>query len=316
MKININSFRLLVVSGLIFAILVTWQAKAQAGISRVYLPILHDRFDIGPGDVKGEVIDAVGGSPIAGARVCFEENCVQTNDKGLYKLSGIPAGGQYFSASADTYYSIGRWVNIIAQQEAQLNLVLSKILHFSDVQMRIVTTWSTNLCWPASANPPCVAPAYENDLDAFLWVTTTGSEPRLIWDATPNVSIQQCTSYPYACKENDAREGTGPETIAVQHFTPGANYYFGVLNYNQYQPPVPSMRETQASVGVYSEQGLINTFNVPSTGVGNFWYVFSIDDSGNIHPQNCIIELSPFDGILPDCNLQPVQKMQNLPRKP
>jgi hypothetical protein len=312
MKNKIYFYSLLVISGLIFAIVIHWQAKAQSGEARVFLPILHDRFDTGTGDIKGEVIDAVGGSPVPGAMVCYQNNCIQTNNKGTYKLTGIPAGGQYFFASASDYYSLGRWADVIANQETLLNLVMSQILSISQVKMRIVTTWSTNPCWPSDANPPCVPPAYENDLDAFLWVTNTGIAPTLVKD----VSRTQCTGYPYACKENDAREGTGPETIAIQDIKPGTNYYFGVLNYNQYQPPVPPMSATQAFVGVYDEQGLISTFSVPPTGTGNFWYVFSMDDSGVIHPQNCIIELSPSEGTLPDCNQQPSGKMQKLPLKP
>jgi hypothetical protein len=312
MKIKIWTYGLLII--LIFNVVIKspWRAKAQSGEDRVFLPIVHDRFDTGPGEVKGIVIDAVGGSPLSGATVCFEGKCDQTDNKGSYKLTDIPAGSQYINASATNYYSIGRWADVITNQETQFNLVMSQILSISQVRMRIVTTWSTNPCWPMDANPPCLSPAYENDLDAYLWVTTPGIVPTLVKD----VSREQCTSYPYACKENDAREGTGPETIAVQDFKPGSNYYFGVLNYNQYQPPVPLMRATQAFVGVYDEQGLITTFAVPPTGAGNFWYVFSMDASGAIHPQNCIIELSPSEGTLPDCNLQPAQKMQKIPRKP
>ena len=308
MKIITWIFCLILVLGLIVAVENPWQAKAQSGETQLFFPVLHGRFDTGSGDIKGEVIDATSGLPLAGATVCFEKNCAQTDEKGIYKLTGIPAGGQYFHASAVTYYSVGRWANVIANQEGQLNLVMSQILSISQVTMRIVTTWSTNQFWPP-AN-------YENDLDAFLWVITSGIAPQLIWDATPDVSIAQCTSYPNACKENDAREGTGPETIAIQILTPGSKYYFGILNYNQYQPDVPFMSETQASVGVYNEQGLMANYTVPNKGDGNFWYVFSMDDTGTIHPQNCIIELSPSEGTLPDCSLQPAQRFQKMPKKP
>jgi hypothetical protein len=308
MKIKPRIFYPFIILSLILGMEIPRQAIAQSGQHQIFLPVLHDRFDTGPGDIKGEVIDAVSGSPVADAMVCYEKNCVQTDENGAYKLTGIPAGGQYFYASAATYYSIGRWADVIAHQEVQLNLVMSQILSISQVTMRIITTWSSNQFWPP-AN-------YENDLDAFLWVTTSGIAPQLVWDATPDVSIAQCTSYPNACKENDAREGTGPETIAIQILTPGSTYYFGVLNYNQYQPDVPPIIETQAAIGVYNEQGLMETFVIPSKGEGNFWYVFSMDDTGAIHPQNCIIELSPSEGTLPDCNLQSTQKMQKMPRKP
>jgi hypothetical protein len=308
MKKITRIFNLLLVLSLTFTFEAQWQAKAEAGPNRVYLPLIHDRFNTGPGDVKGEVIDATSGSPVAGATVCYEKNCVQTDENGSYKLTEIPAGAQYFHATAATYYSMGRWARVVAYQEVQVNLVMSQILSISQVTMRIITTWSSNQFWPP-AN-------YENDLDAFLWVTTSGIAPQLVWDATPDVSIAQCTSYPNACKENDAREGTGPETLAIQILTPGSTYYFGVLNYNQYQPDVPLMSETEASVGIYNEQGLIDTYTVPNNGDGNFWYVFSMDDTGVIHPQNCIIELSPSEGTIPDCSMQPAQRIQKMPEKP
>jgi CarboxypepD_reg-like domain len=308
MKIITWIFCLILVLSVIVAVESPWQARADSGETQVLFPVIYSRFDAGLGDIKGEVIDATSGSPLESATVCFEKNCVQTDEKGMYKLTGIPAGGQYFHASAATYYSIGRWADVIANQEKQVNLVMSQILSISQVTMRIVTTWSTNPFWPP-AN-------YENDLDAFLWVTTSGIAPQLVWDATPDVSIAQCTSYPNACKENDAREGTGPETIAIQILTPGSTYYFGVMNYNQFQPDVPFMSETEASVGIYNEQGLMGSYTVPSKGDGNFWYVFSMDESGTIHPQNCIIELSPSEGTLPDCSLQPTQKFQKMPKKP
>ncbi len=298
---------LYLVLSMLVAVENTWQARAQSGEMLVFLPVTYNHFNSGPGVVRGKVIDATSGLAFSGdqvATICYEKNCIHSDAAGSFQFAGIPAGAQYFRASAGSYYSVGRWMNVIAFQENQLNLVMSQILSISQVKMRIVTTWSTNQFWPP-AN-------YENDLDAFLWVTTAGIMPMLIKD----VSRTQCTSYPYACKENDARQGTGPETIAIQDFKPGSNYYFGVLNYNQYQPDVPSMRDTQAFISVYNEQGLIDTFAVPNQGDGNFWYAFSMDDAGSLHVQNCIIELSPSAGTLPDCNLQPGLNLPKMPRKP
>jgi hypothetical protein len=307
---------LFLVFNLIIVIEIPRQAKAQTGDKLVFLPVTYNRFNSGPGIVKGNVIDATSGSMLPGATVCYEITCVQTDRNGFYEFTNIPAGAQFLTAKAPEYYPVGRWTNVIAYQDNQLNFVMSQVLSISRVTMRIVTTWSTNPCWPLASDPTCLPPAHENDLDAFLWVTTTGITPTLVWNPDEDVSITQCTSYPNACKENDARQGTGPETIAVQRFTPGSHYYFGVLNYNQYQPDVPPVSQTQASVGVYTDQGLVDTFTVPDAGDGNFWYVFSMDDSGAIHPQNCIIELSPSVETLPDCNLQPTHMNLKLPKKP
>jgi hypothetical protein len=305
-KIN-QIFYLFIILNLILAVENPWHASAQSGKAQVFLPVTYNRFNSGPGTVAGEIIDASSGLAFSGnkvAKVCYEENCIKTDEAGLFQFTDVPAGAQYFRASADNYYSVGMWFTIIAYQENQLNIVMSQNLSISKVKMRIVTTWSTNQFWPP-AN-------FENDLDAFLWVTTAGITPTLVKDVTRT----QCTNYPYACRENDARQGTGPETIAIQDFKAGSNYYYGVLNYNQYQPDVPPVSETGASVGVYNEQGLMDTYYVPNQGDGNFWYVFSMDDTGIIHPQNCIIELSPSEGTLPDCSLQPALRVQKMPKKP
>jgi hypothetical protein len=319
MKIKTGFIGLFLVFSLNIATEVPRPTRGQSGSVQVFLPVTYSHFDSGPGVVKGVVIDATNGSAIQVATICYEKNCVHTDQAGRYQFVDISAGAQYFHATATDHYPVGRWTNVKPYQENQLNIAMSPKFSISKVAMRIVTTWSANPCWPVDSNPPCLSPAYENDLDAFLWVTTAGIKPTLVWNSDPNVSITQCTSYPNACKENDAREGTGPETIAIQAFTAGSSYYFGVLNYNQYQPPVPPMSGTQASVSVYNvynDQGLIDTFDVPNIGTGNFWYVFSLDAAGNIHPQNCIIELSPFDGTLPDCSLKPTGRAPRMPEKP
>ena len=59
MKIKTRIFCLSIILSLILGMDIPWQATAQSGETRVFLPILHDRFDTGPGDIKGEVIDAV-----------------------------------------------------------------------------------------------------------------------------------------------------------------------------------------------------------------------------------------------------------------
>jgi hypothetical protein len=302
MKGNIGFFSLLFGLTLVISTEIPQQARAQSDRIRVYLPVTYNHFDSGPGSVKGEVIEATDGSEISGATICYQRNCLQTDSAGMFRFDNIPAGAQYFSATMADHYPVGRWTNVIAYQENQLNIVMSQIL--SNKVMRIVTTWSTNPVWPP-AN-------YENDLDAFMWVTTANITPTLI----ANVSRDQCTSYPYACKENDSRRGTGPETIAIQHFTAGSSYYFGVLNYNQYQPDVPPISQTQAAVSVYTEQGLEETFTIPNTGIGNFWYVFSMDANGRITPKNCILQLSPDKDTLPDCNLGPPREIPSMPTKP
>ena len=104
--------------------------------------------------------------------------------------------------------------------------------------------------------------------------------------------------YPNTCLETDQRRGFGPESIAIRRFESGTVYYYGVLNYNQGAQGVPPLRSTGAHLELYDQTGELMSFDVPQTGDGNFWYVFSYAWSPDqqkwvISPNSCVVDFNP-----------------------
>jgi len=262
------------------------------GTAPIYLPVIASNFLTGPGKITGKVIDA--SQPdlsIQNAQVCVDlTNCAFSDTNGIYSIESVLSGGRRAAISADKYVPTTSFVEVIANQTATLNFALSPDLTASNVLMRSVVTWSSNPSWPPDNWP--------NDLDAYLWMDT--QLPRLIFSADPG----ECTVYPYACLEADFQQGFGPETIAIGKMTSGAVYYFGVYNYNQgFSSSVPPITQTGAKVQVYDKSGIMQTFEVPPTGNGDFWYVYKMDDTGKITPINCVTTLSSenLNDLLAQC---------------
>jgi hypothetical protein len=255
------------------------------GTAPIYLPIIASNFLTGPGKITGKVIDASQPDfPIQGAQICVDStNCATTDVNGIYGIESVLSGGRIATVIADKYATTTSFVEVVANQTATLNFALSPDLSASNVLMRTVVTWSPTKFWPPDNWP--------NDLDAYLWIDA--QLPTLVFSANRG----DCTVYPYACLEADYTEGFGPETIAIGNgggqLISGATYYFGVYNFNQgFSSSVPPITQTSARVQVYNQAGIMETFEVPPTGSGDFWYVYSMDDTGKITPVNCITTLS------------------------
>lgn len=262
------------------------------GTAPIYLPVIASNFLTGPGKVTGKVIDASQPDlPIQYAQVCVDStNCASSDASGIYSIESVLSGGRSAAVSADKYTSTTSFVEVIANQTTTLNFALSPDLAASNVLMRSVVTWSSNPSWPPDD--------WSNDLDAYLWMDS--QLPQLIFSADHG----DCTVYPYACLEADVIQGFGPETIAIGKMTSGATYYFGVYNYNQgFSSSVPPITQTGARVQVYNQAGIMETFEVPPTGNGDFWYVYKMDDTGTITPVNCITTLSSenLDDLAAQC---------------
>lgn len=262
------------------------------GNAPIYLPVVANNFLTGPGKITGKIVDASQPDlPIQNAKVCVDStNCASSDEHGIYSIESVLSGGRSAAVSADKYTSTTSFVDVIANQTTTLNFALSPDLDASNVLMRSVVTWSSNPSWPPDGWP--------NDLDAYLWLDS--HLPRLIFSADHG----DCTVYPYACLEADFQQGFGPETIAISELTSGAAYYFGVYNYNQgFSSSVPPITQTGARVQVYNKAGIMQTFDVPPTGNGDFWYVYKMDDTGKITPVNCVTTLSSenLDDLLAQC---------------
>jgi hypothetical protein len=132
-------------------------------------------------------------------------------------------------------------------------------------QYRIVLTWG--------ASP--------SDLDSHL--ITPNSEEVYFGDKTTtagdaNLDVDDTSSY-------------GPETVTITSPLVGTYRYF-VYNWSG----SPSITVSSAVVRVYSSAGLVKTYNVPTTGTGGYWNVFTLS-GGNITDINTIVSTKPAGSL-------------------
>jgi len=123
----------------------------------------------------------------------------------------------------------------------------------SDEKMRIVLTWEET----------------PEDLDVILLVTYDSNiKDKIFYDnkiATEN-AIQ------YAKLDRDDLNASGPETITVNRFSAGK-----YICYIQNSSPLIDLNISNASIRVY-EPNKLTTIDINTTGSGDFWEVFHIDN--------------------------------------
>ncbi|HNT22998.1 MAG TPA: PKD domain-containing protein [Anaerolineales bacterium] len=219
------------------------------------------------GSVTGQVTSAVTGMGIGGASVCHAGGspCTTTDGAGNYTLSGLLPGSQTLRASAEGYFSLDQTVIIVINQASSLNYILSPTL--AQGEMRIVLTWG--------ANP--------RDIDSHLWLPP--SHPYHIYFSNKG----NCSASPYACLDIDDQYSYGPETITIKERFEG-NYRYAVYKY----AGDGLITNSGAHVQVYDSTGLIANYYVPTSGTGDWWYVFDLDGStGVITVHDTIQEANP-----------------------
>jgi hypothetical protein len=255
----------------------------------IYMPVIHRDFLAGPGMVIGKVVDSSRpDSPLVDARVCYRETlCTNTDQQGRYILGPLPSGFQNLMASYENYYPVTSGAIVSAVAPVTLNFALTPVFSGATMRMNIVLTWDPTPTWPPLNT--------QNDLDAHLWLEAL--IPAHIF--SDPAGRGDCTNYPNACLQADYREGYGPESIAIRQLE-NAKYYYGVLNYYDGYSGVPPITQSSGRVQVYVDSGLLREFQVPASGEGEFWYIFSMDEAGNITETNCIIPL-PGEGEYPTC---------------
>ena len=254
------------------------------------------RYNLGPGSMSGVVLDSQTSSSIAGVTVCVVGTsiCDVTGEDGDYLLTDIPAGMTQFRAyPSSLFYPVSQWENVVAYQEQTLNFALS--YNLSEGEYRVILTWN-----PLERYPGCGAgEEYKcnNDLDANLWVPEELEYYRIYWGVLGNDVLNNCDGEPtFACIQNDAKFGNGPETILILPVKVGV-YHYAVFDYAHAINPslVPPITQSQAKVDVYGESGLLYTFSAPIGGTGDWWHVFDLDGATKeILPVNTLVESQPF----------------------
>jgi hypothetical protein len=265
---------------ILFFLLGTGSSAAAGDGYALFLPMMSMNWVNTPGNIYGVVSDAVNLQPVDGVSVCYRGTCTLTNGLGEYTLTNLPPVYVVLDATKDTYIAQSTGITVFGNQTVILNIVISQELKYNDVALRFILTWRTEQSWPPDS--------IENDLDSHVWISAL-----LPWHIDPSDNRGSCVNYPYACVEVDARTGSGPETVDIRQLQPNTTYYYGVLNYNAGYAGVPPITESKAKVQVFDTSGLIHTYNVPTIGSGELWYVFMINSSGILTPTNCITTLPP-----------------------
>lgn len=115
-------------------------------------------------------------------------------------------------------------------------------------QYRIVLTWGET---PSDLDSHLITPSGEEVY--FSDKTTTAGDA--------NLDVDDTSSY-------------GPETITITSPQSGIYKYF-VYNWSG----SPDITTSSAVIKVYNSSGLIKTYNVPTTGTGRYWNVFTLNGS-------------------------------------
>jgi PKD repeat protein len=160
-------------------------------------------------------------------------------------------GAQTVTASATGYTSYSNsQVVLVSGSSVQLNISLSPQLTGSSV--RIVLNWSTS----------------PRDLDSHLRTPSISGSTYHVYFSNQGSS----SSAPFAILDHDDTNGAGPETITISQFFTGTYKYY-IYRYSS----DGALTTSAATVQIYDASGLIRTFQVPTTGTGDYWYVCDID---------------------------------------
>jgi|GEM_PF-2384151 len=231
------------------------------------------------GTLAGKVTSATTGLPIAGAVVSCAGRTAISGSDGAYVLTNVPVGmlrsnfsatptsgsaplsvqftdlstegTQTVSATATGYTSYSNsQVVITSSGTTQLNISLSPTLTGSS--LRLVLNWGST----------------PQDLDSHLRTPAISGSTYHVYFGNKGNS----TSAPYAVLDHDETSGYGPETITISQFFTGTYKYY-VHRYST-EATLPA---SGAVVQIYDASGLIRTFQVPTSGTGDYWYVCDID---------------------------------------
>ena len=144
----------------------------------------------------------------------------------------------------------------------------------SSDSFKIVLTWGEN----------------PRDLDSHLFTPSIGGSTYHVY----YVSKGSATNNPYVWLDLDDQYSYGPETIWFERFYPGTYTYSVYLYAGSGDLPTSS-----AHVEVINAMGVIASFDVPHSGTGRWWNVFTLDGSTkSITPVNSISDSSSSTSAL------------------
>ncbi len=216
----------------------------------------------GTGSINGRISNALTGLSLDSVYVYLTgptQRSLFTDTSGLYQFAELPYGSYNLSVTRNGYIGSNRAVELF-QATFQANFIITPILDTG--QYRVVLSWG----------------ATPHDLDAHLW--TLGDE---IYFANKG----SLDTIPYVLLDIDQTMGYGPETITIGRLSDTCKY--AVYNYST----TPAITTSTARVDLYKGSALMQSFSVPTTGTGLWWYVFDLTPSGALVVKNVITDTNP-----------------------
>ena len=234
------------------------------GNNIVPIQLVPDTFAGTSATLSGEVVDATSGDPIDGTvtielRQQLAGPALHTftaNSDG--EFTGTVPSGNFIMTVLSNGFITYRTNVVIPGDDVDVHVQLSPELE--DESFRIVLSWGAS---PA-------------DLDGHLRGPRPGTgRYHIFWNQLNRTFVHGGETY--ATLDVDVTNGFGPETITINTLTNGRYEYFVHDYTNRTNAGSIALRNSGAIVRVYNNTGLYRSFNVPTTGTGNVWHVFSIE---------------------------------------
>jgi len=202
--------------------------------------------------------DALTGDPVEGAKVLFENIGSFTSDTaGRVMFPRQPDGLLKAIFKKQGYISALVEIDVAAETILRNRYFVSPVMNIE--QFRVVLTWDQQ----------------PEDLDAHFVKANSYHisyrNTRVLNDGTGQL-------------DRDDMDGFGPETITVEQIDADAGYVFFVKNYSlEINPSAPPLSSSKATVWVFGNNKLLNTFHIPTDHNGDTWQVFKIEQ-GQVVP--------------------------------
>ncbi len=232
------------------------QQKKQAKERKAIEQQKDDVFDeLDHQNLTLRFFNALTGAEIPGATVTVNGGTYDTDEEGKVQFPAPDSDGLYpVSFRAAKYVPVDFNVEIMAGTLFFNRFSVSPLL---DVKfLRVVLDWD--------AAPP--------DLDAHL-----------VKQGSFHLSYRNMRTAEDGSGQldRDATNGYGPETITLKDVSASNKYAFFVHDYTDgNNPSTRNLSRSKATVKVFGDGRLLNVFEVPRSGVGNYWQVFTISNGG------------------------------------
>lgn len=225
------------------------------------------------GTVGGTVTDSVTGSSISSVQLTVREGWNKTSGNIVTTLTTDTVGsyqvdlplGNYTIEMEHSNYVTGH-INIAVTRNGNMNchgtLVPNEESSVPTGDMRIVLTWGET---PADLDSHLVGPTVDGSDEFHIYY----SEKSYYYDGTNQAFLDVDDRYSY-----------GPETTTIYNMNQNGVYSFYVHDFtNRRNDTNTALANSGAKVQVYVGEELVNTYNIPTSGVGNVWHVFDYNAS-------------------------------------